>query len=201
MNSCRVCENIPIVLCGRLMSRTGRSKPNRSPFTGRRINSTMKFLPRAITILRNLSFTLQGRWLGNWIDYFCPSHLVLTTNYHYICLFLSVSLVLTVIRTFTLLKLLLLSLRKLPSTWLCSSSECCLLFFCPLYYNHFMFIQSFNLSPQFEVLQELIHLLFTQAWSWACCSGCTTSSRWRWWSDRVERIMSLCLEQELCLAF
>lgn len=66
----------------RLMWRTGRSKPSRLLSTGRRICSTMKFLPRATTTLRNLSCTLQGSWLGNWLPYFCALHLVVTTNYH-----------------------------------------------------------------------------------------------------------------------
>lgn len=119
----------------RLMSRTGRWKPSRSPSTGRRICSTMKFLPRAITILRNLSFTLRGSWLGNWLNYFCSLHLVLTTNYHYMFILVNV-FGLSVIRTFTLLRLLPWSLRKLPSTWLCSNSECHLFLF--VHFTHFI---------------------------------------------------------------
>ena len=48
----------------RLMWRIGRWKQSRLPFTGRKISSTTKFLPRAITTLRNhfciLPESLQG---------------------------------------------------------------------------------------------------------------------------------------------
>lgn len=48
----------------RLMWRIGKSRPSRSHSTGRRICSTMRFLPRATTISKNLSCTLPGNLLG-----------------------------------------------------------------------------------------------------------------------------------------
>jgi hypothetical protein len=166
-----------------------KSKPTRWPSTGRRIYSTTKFMPRAITISRNLSFTLQGNSLGNW-NYFRSLHVVITSH------------------------------NKLPLH--ANSCQCLGLIGDP----NLHFVEVVALKPP-EVTIDMtmqqqwvwpfvlatsliqwsasfyspIHFLFTQAWSGSCCSGHTTSSWWRWWTDWVGRIMSLRLEQELRLAF
>ena len=165
----------------------------------------MKFLPRAITTLRNLSFTLQGNWLGNWLTYFCLLHLVLTTIYHYLFILDNVF----GLNSDPNLHFVEAVALKPPEVTIDMAMQ--QQWVSPFVFVHFIIDMTlflpgssyypFNLSPQFEVLQELIHFLLTQAWSWACCSGCTTSPWWRWWSDWVERIMNLGLEQELCLTF
>lgn len=50
----------------RLMWRTGRLKLSRWPSIGRRTFSTMRYLQRATTILRNLSSTWPGSLQGKW---------------------------------------------------------------------------------------------------------------------------------------
>lgn len=59
----------------RWMWRTGRWKQSRSPFTGRKISSTTKFLQRAITTLRNHSYILLKSLQGN----VCEAFLFLTS--------------------------------------------------------------------------------------------------------------------------
>lgn len=108
----------PLFFVGtRLMSRIGKSRQSRSLFTGRRTFSTMKYLPRATTILRNLSCTWHANLLGEKIIRIDTSQF-LDGPYGSI-----ISLVIAGTLIFTLLQLLPLHLLKYKLIWLHSNSK------------------------------------------------------------------------------
>nr|CAD1834184.1 unnamed protein product [Ananas comosus var. bracteatus] len=62
---CRVCENIPIVLCGNKVDvKNSKVKAKQLPSTGRRTCNTTRFQQRAITTSRSPSCILLGNFLG-----------------------------------------------------------------------------------------------------------------------------------------